>query len=423
MKLNHWLPTSILTIALAGCGGGDHSQPQSTLSSPVSVTISPSVVDTFIHQQVQLTATVHNATDPSVSWFVQEAGMGAVSDEGLYTAPWMYGNFHIIAVSNADPTKSARATVRVAASFAFIESLAPVTGPFPTTPMLGNFASNGTLTIKGVTDPQTGGPFAAAIEDITISNDGKKVVFSMEAPGTVNIYIANADFSGITQLTSGAPSNRPQFSPDDKQILYIRWNEPISRSEIWGMNSDGSNQHAVLPATEGILNCDFPTYSPDGKRISAQLLWIVNGVQYYGIAIMNADGSGAIPLTGDANRECGGWDNEPSFTRDGSAILFSRVCDNQQRLVGTLYSINIDGTNLTKLYGDGTWGVVNARPQAVVQGGILFQSNQDFGWCVLFEIYNLSQDVSSGQVKRITNNMLFDGFDYTWYRWFPTPCG
>jgi hypothetical protein len=67
----------------------------------------------------QFSASVASAIQQAVSWSVQEgAAGGSITGNGLYTAPNQVGNFHAIATSVVDPSKSATATVAgVAAGF------------------------------------------------------------------------------------------------------------------------------------------------------------------------------------------------------------------------------------------------------------------------------------------------------------------
>ena len=64
------------------------------------------------------------------------------------------------------------------------------------------------------------------------------------------------------------------------------------------------------------------------------------GLQNSEIYIMNADGTNPVRLTRSAGR-----DDSPSFTADGSKIVFSSRRDGN----GEIYIMNADGTNLTRL--------------------------------------------------------------------------
>lgn len=110
-----------LVLLLAGCGGGSGTVAQSPVapaSAPGSVAVSVSPSNATVDQGAtrQFTAGVTGSTNTAVTWSVQEPAGGSVTGSGLYTAPSTAGTFHVIATSQADPTKTAIATATVVAS-------------------------------------------------------------------------------------------------------------------------------------------------------------------------------------------------------------------------------------------------------------------------------------------------------------------
>jgi hypothetical protein len=89
-----------------------------TVTAPppaVTVAIAPSTASVNSCQSFTFAATVGGTTNTAVTWSVQEgAAGGAVTAAGVYTAPSLAGTYHVVATSQADPTKSAVATVVVA---------------------------------------------------------------------------------------------------------------------------------------------------------------------------------------------------------------------------------------------------------------------------------------------------------------------
>ena len=77
--------------------------------APVSVTLAPSGTQAF-------TATVTGLVNTAVTWTVQEAAGGSVSNTGFYSAPSATGFFHVVATSVADATFSGSATITVTTS-------------------------------------------------------------------------------------------------------------------------------------------------------------------------------------------------------------------------------------------------------------------------------------------------------------------
>jgi hypothetical protein len=105
-------------LPFIGCGGG--GAPQSSPSSGVIVQLSATSVSLTPGAQQQFTAVVKGTSNTAVTWSVDgiaggNSTAGTVTSAGLYTAPSLPGSHTITITSVADPTKSANATVVVAA--------------------------------------------------------------------------------------------------------------------------------------------------------------------------------------------------------------------------------------------------------------------------------------------------------------------
>jgi hypothetical protein len=93
----------LLSIVLIGCGSVTPPPPP----AEISVSVSPSTITLAQAATQQFTANI------AVTWSVQEAAGGSITSTGLYTAPNSAGTFHVVATSQADPSKRAVATVTV----------------------------------------------------------------------------------------------------------------------------------------------------------------------------------------------------------------------------------------------------------------------------------------------------------------------
>ena len=395
-----------------GCGGSSNGI-SGTKDQP-SISISPMNPNVLVGQTMQFNANIQNLSDSRVAWTVQEENGGTIASTdtgGIYTAPWPTGIYHVVATAVEDPRLTTNTMVSVTAKFAFIEELPSGDAiPFSMTPMLATLGTDGDIGISGIIDQGTGNPVSVAMESLTLSNDGTKGTFNVVAPdNTYDVYIANADGTGdATQLTLDGSSWWPQFSSDGRQILYMK--DVNNWSSIWMMNADGSNQHEVFSGEAWGADPYSAALSPDGTMIAAELNWAPNGVSQDGIAIMAADGTNPTPLTG-ASIACMGYDEMPAFSNDGTKIMFSRWCG-EQNGNESMYTINTDGTGLSLLGTaalDGTWNY-NPLP---VGDRIVFQSNQATPNTNAFEIYTMKADGSA--VVKLTNNTVFDGFDLWWW--------
>lgn len=78
----------------------------------ISVEIQPKETSLSFGERQSFTATVRGDANQSVAWSIQGGG-GAISPEGVYTAPNAEGVFQVVAQSTADPSRRAAATVTV----------------------------------------------------------------------------------------------------------------------------------------------------------------------------------------------------------------------------------------------------------------------------------------------------------------------
>lgn len=90
---------------------------------------------------------------------------------------------------------------------------------------------------------------------------------NLTAPMKMEIFVANADGSGIQQITNfGCASFAPQFTPDGKRIIFSsNKNECDSRKfELFLTDLDGGGLEQV---TKFGGFTSFAEFSPDGKRV------------------------------------------------------------------------------------------------------------------------------------------------------------
>ena len=213
------------------------------------------------------------------------------------------------------------------------------------------------------------------------SPDGRRIAFASDRDGNTEVYVMNADGSGVTRLTvNDAVDSSPSWSPDGRRIAFVSTRD--GNWEIYVMNADGSG---VTRLTDNDAYDWSPAWSPDGRRIAFQSKRDGN----FEIYVMNADGSGLTRLTYN-----GADDLTPSWSPDGRRIAFAS--GGRARL--DIYVMNASGvTRLTDNYG-GTpaWSPDGRR--------IAFTSRRDGNP----EIYVMNADGSG--VTRLTYNDARDLF-------------
>ncbi len=118
-----------------------------------------------------------------------------------------------------------------------------------------------------------------------------------------------------------------------------------SYGDLYVMNADGSGQ---MPLTDSPGFDSAPSWSPDGSRIVFERISF-DPPDFAHIYVMNADGSGVTPLT-DKQTSGEGVDVNPQWSPDGTKIAFISLRDGQQ----DVYVMNADGSGQTRLTTDGT---------------------------------------------------------------------
>ena len=99
-----------------------------TQPAQVSISVSPTTANVQTGGQQQFSAYVSGTSNTAVTW---SASSGTVTTGGLYTAPSTAGTYTVTALSAADPTKSASATVSVSSPQAISVSISPTTVAIP----------------------------------------------------------------------------------------------------------------------------------------------------------------------------------------------------------------------------------------------------------------------------------------------------
>jgi Tol biopolymer transport system component/acetyl esterase/lipase len=108
-----------------------------------------------------------------------------------------------------------------------------------------------------------GGPYRCN-NDHDYSPNGKLLGFSASSPSSrqSQVYVANADGSGVKLLTPVAPSYFHGWSPDGKWLAFV--GQRNGKYELFRVSVDGGPEERLT--SKGAYD-DGPEYSPDGKWI------------------------------------------------------------------------------------------------------------------------------------------------------------
>jgi len=170
--------------------------------------------------------------------------------------------------------------------------------------------------------------------EATISEDGKKIVFTSMRNGDLDIYTMDANGKHVKQLTHELGyDGGPFFSPDRKWIVYRAYHPKTDQEiadykellkqnlirptslEIWLMKADGSGKRQVTNLNAASF---APSFFPDGKRIIFSTnLGSTGGMGNFELYAINVDGTGLERIT-----YSDGFDGFPMFSPDGKQLVW-----------------------------------------------------------------------------------------------------
>jgi Tol biopolymer transport system component len=140
-----------------------------------------------------------------------------------------------------------------------------------------------------------------------------KLAFVSNVSGNSELYVVNADGSGLQRLTNTPGTElRPAWSPDGTQLVYdLSVDDPLVSRDLFIINADGTGARQLVTGGNDNIHA---SWSPEGERIAFSSRRNGSGDIY----ITTLNGSSLLRVTGHGNE-----DGDPVWAADGKALIFT----------------------------------------------------------------------------------------------------
>ena len=125
-----------------------------------------------------------------------------------------------------------------------------------------------------------------------------------------SIFVVNSSGTGHTRITTGVNAWEPDWSPDGQKLVFTGYCGPQGGTNLCILNADGSG---LVPLTQYDAIEKNAAWSPDGTRIA----FSSNLGGSWNLHTVNADGTNRVQLTDDSAS-----DFDPAWSPDGSKLAF-----------------------------------------------------------------------------------------------------
>jgi len=186
------------------------------------------------------------------------------------------------------------------------------------------------------------------------------ILYTSDAFGFGEVMVMRPDGSRKTRLTTDQAIYAGPVPSPDGQTIAVPSRVGGAWDGIYLLDRFGKGR------TKLVGRSDFdgsPAWSPDGSKIAFRSELPGPFGPYGRIFVINRDGTGLRQLTPEVEPTDYMYDDWPSWSPDGTKVLFSRM--------GTLHVINADGTGLTSLGLDGSSAAWSPDGAHIAYEGIL----------------------------------------------------
>jgi TolB protein len=154
---------------------------------------------------------------------------------------------------------------------------------------------------------------------------------------------ARVDAPSVARLTfDGLDKLRPNWSPDGRHVLFARHDTGGTQIRQYILDVGSPKLPPRRLTARAHPECDG-AYSPDGSRVLFAAITLSGTQGNLDIAAINVDGTGLKTIVGDGSHLA--HQDWPSWSLDGKRFAFSSTHEGNQEI----YTAAVDGTDVVRL--------------------------------------------------------------------------
>ena len=186
-----------------------------------------------------------------------------------------------------------------------------------------------------------------------VSPDGTNLVYASAKDGTQKLYLQSMDDMIPMPITEGTDSE-PSWSPDGRQLAFMRGDERVSRDLYVMSAEEGAQPRLLLKGDDDHPEiAGAPIWTADGKSI----LLSADRREHLGTSLWRVGIDGGDPQRLTPVRNAAPWtrDRWANLSPSGKRIVFAsnrHASSSDSADDFDVYSVGIDGSGLTRLSED-----------------------------------------------------------------------
>ena len=197
-------------------------------------------------------------------------------------------------------------------------------------------------------------PSNLPIVGVSFTPDGNYLYFTRRVNSGYGALFRVPSLGGTPQRIVFDVDSTASFSPDGKRMSYIRQDSVHDKSGLYVANPDGSGEHAVvMHSMKAPLDLQFPTWSPDGKKIAIRVLEKA-GASRALVEVVDPDSGKETTVPAEASE----YSSNEAWMPDSESLIVSRRVPDSVARNGQLYLLSTTTgqfmriTNDLNRYGD-----------------------------------------------------------------------